>query len=113
MGIDDRARGKCDRSPHHREHRLGPSVYLLVYDVHKLSHEVLQPDARPEPGLRLKKHGPGQAVHVNLLSVRGPAAVCRQAARRSDGSGSALSCGAVRWLPIWASSQAVARSCSA
>src|SRR5262245_56763132 len=45
---------------------------------------------------------------MNLLSVRGPAAVCRQAARRSDGSSSALSCGAVRWLPIWASSQAVA-----
>ena len=64
MGVDDRARGKCDRSPRHRKHRIGPAVQAAGYDIQKLSHQVLPPDARP-PGLRLRNMAGGK-LHVNL-----------------------------------------------
>ena len=65
MGVDDRARRKYDRSPRHRKHCIGPAVQLAVYDIHKLSHQVLQPEARPQPGLRLRNMAEGRP-HVSL-----------------------------------------------
>jgi hypothetical protein len=49
-GFDDRARGNCDRSPHHRKHRVGSTVHTRRGISTTLSDQAIQPDAGPEPG---------------------------------------------------------------
>ena len=51
-GVDDRARGNCDRSPHHRKHRIGSAVHTRCAISTTLSDQAIQPDPGPEGRLR-------------------------------------------------------------
>ena len=63
LGFDDRARGNCDRSPHHRKHRIGSTVHTRRAISTTLSDQSIQPDAVPEPGTRIYRNAPA-ARHI-------------------------------------------------
>ena len=109
LGVVDRARGNCDRL---QEHRRGPAVHLRrwISTTYRT-----QPDARPQPGLRVRNMAGGR-LRLNLPRSRAVAAG-RSGANGLSAAGFAISGWAECFFAIWASSQvltaAAARACSA